>query len=56
MSEQVLKNLIYIAELIKILGDIEAKIDFLEEDIPESVSENIKAKCYQLNRNKSNFR
>ena len=36
------------AELIKILGDIEAKIDFPEEDIPESVSENIKAKCVSI--------
>tara|TARA_Y100000591_G_scaffold303619_1_gene299650 strand:- start:347 stop:1678 length:1332 start_codon:yes stop_codon:yes gene_type:complete len=32
-------------ELIKILSDIEAKIDFPEEDIPENVSKNVKDRC-----------
>ena len=32
-------------ELIKILADIEAKIDFPEEEIPEKLSEKIRVKC-----------
>ena len=31
-------------ELIEILADIEAKIDFPDEDIPELISKNIKTK------------
>ena len=35
-------------ELINILADIEAKIDFPEDDIPEKLSENIKTKCENI--------
>ncbi len=35
-------------ELIRILSDIEAKIDFPDEDLPEELSENIKAKCTKI--------
>ncbi len=34
--------------LIKILADIEAKIDFPEEDIPDNISESIKVKCEKI--------
>ncbi len=34
--------------LIKILADIEAKIDFPEEDMPDSISESIKVKCEKI--------
>ena len=35
-------------ELIKILADVEARIDFPEEDIPDNLSENIKTKCLKI--------
>ncbi len=35
-------------EIIKILGTMEAKIDFPEEDIPENVTENIKKKVENI--------
>ena len=35
-------------ELIKILADIEAKIDFPDEDIPELISKNIKTKSEKI--------
>ena len=35
-------------ELINILADIEAKIDFPEEDIPENLSQNIKSRCEKI--------
>ena len=35
-------------ELINILADIEAKIDFLDEDIPENLSQNIKNRCEKI--------
>ena len=35
-------------ELIKALADIEAKIDFPEEDLPENGHENIKTKCFRI--------
>ena len=35
-------------ELINILADIEAKIDFPEEDIPENLSQNIKNRCEKI--------
>ena len=35
-------------ELIKILADIEAKIDFPDEDIPENLYVNIKNKCEKI--------
>ena len=35
-------------ELIRILSDIEAKIDFPDEDLPEKLSDNIKAKCIKI--------
>ena len=35
-------------ELIKILADVEARIDFPEEDIPDNLSENIKTKCLEI--------
>jgi len=35
-------------ELIRILSYIEAKIDFPDEDLPEKLSENIKAKCIEI--------
>tara|TARA_B100001029_G_scaffold179858_1_gene191703 strand:- start:380 stop:1711 length:1332 start_codon:yes stop_codon:yes gene_type:complete len=35
-------------ELINILADIEAKIDFPEENIPENLSQNIKDRCEKI--------
>ena len=35
-------------ELINILADIEAKIDFPDEDIPENLSQNIKNRCEKI--------
>tara|TARA_Y100001935_G_scaffold234346_1_gene217491 strand:- start:227 stop:1558 length:1332 start_codon:yes stop_codon:yes gene_type:complete len=35
-------------EIIKILADIEAKIDFPEEEIPEKLSQSIKSKCEKI--------
>ena len=35
-------------ELINILADIEAKIDFPEEDLPENLSQNIKSRCEKI--------
>ena len=35
-------------ELIKIVADIEAKIDFPEDDIPANISEKIKVKCLAI--------
>ncbi len=35
-------------ELIQILSDIEAKLDFPDEDIPKEISKKIKAKCEKI--------
>ena len=56
--ERVLKNLTFFGKkLLKILSNVEAKIDFPEDDLPEDVIKNIKIDSEKIRKEiEKNFR